>query len=799
MRVYRYEANGALDQLSPAQLLTPLNGRNLAIDAFALPPGEYRFRLNASDTTYDAFSMGEARVVVVDAPVVAEVLANQTKDDLVNLSVSATLSSTDVAPLLVRWFLQLSESEQTSLTDWSTETTSVVSLPPGSHTVHVKVRDAVGGVASASTAIEVVSHVDQCEVSLRKLSQTRATGRLPDTLLSVSQVASSYLHGSSDGTVCSQLPQEMLLSLRLFRQVRAFNQTQCAHPEAHLLAEAMRLSTQLISQMEAKLDPVDFDLLVGEEGMTHDLLCAVDDDYVQDSVLILAQTGAALSNTLGLASSSLNGAPLCYVTHQITEFTTELLIAKLAPALAGEHPEYAEFDNVFGAGAKFDAGTRVTLSGDVHVEVPENAFEHPGEVSVTVSALDPSLSSCFAAENSASPDDTCSVTDINAQNGELRDITFALTCSDQHQYRVDECAKPHATCRWFDSTSLSWSQDGCVTVSATPASDGVHTVYQCRCQHLTTFAMVKEIAHDACNSTQGEVYLPFAGTFGFVAVLAVLQAVRYVVATQWHKVDKGLILQHTGVVTVAIARVAACVYLESKDDPSSTVTIVLLSVPMCLVYWAFSYVVVQWAGIIHFAMSHPGDPTAKLRRVFFPINVALAATLLVTVAIASTGNDTAADVGSVIVAVVSLLTAIGFVVYGTLLLRQMARSQQMGKTSDERTRVMRKAALRLFLVTLLTSVAFVVQSVVVLWSVADTDAFSEHSDAFQAVYWSAEALTLLLLLFLYLSLVRRSVDEKRTRTTGNTSATTAGTATSLQPTTRHETQTGTSQTEVELT
>ncbi|MES1908617.1 MAG: hypothetical protein MHM6MM_001518 [Cercozoa sp. M6MM] len=759
IRYQWYEVDARLDDVSPAQLLTPLDGRNLAIDAFALPPGEYRFRLNASDTTYGAFSMGEARVVVVDAPVISQTLANQTSSDTVNLSVVATVLPS-AAPMQVRWWVDLSnEGSETSLTDWSTRMMSTVSLPTGDHTVHVQVRDSVGGVATASTTVAVVSSADQCEVSLNKLAETRASGRVSDALLAVIQVTGSHLYRPS---TCPGLSQQVLLSLALFRQVHVYSATECAHPEAHLLAEAMRLSTQLFLQLGVSLHASDFDLLVGEQGMTHDLLCAVDNDFVHDTVRILAQTGATLSNTLALATASLNGAPLCYVTHQITEFTTELLIAKLAPALAGEHPEYAEFDNVFGAGAKFDAGTRVTLSGEVQVEVPENAFENPGEVSVTVSALDSSLSTCFAAENSASPDDTCSVTDINAQNGALRDITFALTCSDQHQYRVDECERPHATCRWFDSGTHSWRQDGCRTVSVTPSADGVHTVYQCRCEHLTTFAMVKEMTH--CRSSESGVYVPFAGTFGFVALLAVGQSVRYVAATRAHKRSKGLVLQHAGVVVVALARVAACIYLESKEDPSVTVTVVLLSVPMCLVYWAFTYVVVQWAGIIHFAMSHPGDPTAKLRRVFFPVNLALAAILVVTIAVASTGNDAAADAGSVIVASVSLLTAVGFIVYGTLLLRQMSRSQQMGSTSDEKTRVMRQAARRLFLVTLLTSLAFIVQSVVVLWSVSDTTAFSDNSNAFQAVYWSAEALTLLLLLFLYLSLVRRSVEEKRTRT-----------------------------------
>ncbi|MES1910599.1 MAG: hypothetical protein MHM6MM_003170 [Cercozoa sp. M6MM] len=757
-----YEASGVLRQLSPQQLLTPLNKRNLAVDAFALAPGEYRFRLNATDLTYGAFSVGETHVIVVDSPVITRLVANHSVgSDTIDLSVAATLASADVAPLQVRWFAKLSD-ELVSLTDWSTENTSSVSLPTGNHTVQVKVRDSVGGVAISSTTLTVVSLSDQCELSLQRLRETRASHRLSDALLAVSQVASSHLNSGGIES-CPELSAELLQSLHLFRQVRPHNTTQCAHPEIHLLVEALRQGTQLMLQAEAVLNTSDFAFLVGQEGASHDLLCAVGADSVHESVSILAQTGAVLSNTLALAALSLNGTSLCLVTHHITDLTTRLLIAKLEPALAGEHPEYAEYGNVFGAGAKFDAGTRVTLSGSVQVEVPESAFENAGEVSVTVSALDPSLSSCFVAENSASPDDTCSVTDINAQNGELREITFALRCSDQHQYRVQECAQPRATCRWFDAETHTWSQDGCVTLSATPASDGVHTVYQCRCTHLTTFAMVKELAkHDACATAEStiNVYAPFAGAFGLVAVAALIQTVRYMAATQSHKRSAGLLLQHLVVLAVAGARVAAC---ASDEEPSTTVTIVLLSVPMCLIYWAFTYVIIQWAGIIHFAMSNPGDPSAKLRRVFVPVNLALAVVLVVSMAIAGTGNDTAADIGSVIVASVSLFTALGFVIYGSLLLRQMSRSQQMSKSSAERQRTMREAARRLFAVTLLTSLAFIVQSTVVLWSVADRDAFASHSNAFQSVYWSAEAVTLLLLLFLYLSLVRRSIEEKRMR------------------------------------
>jgi hypothetical protein len=94
-------------------------------------------------------------------------------------------------------------------------------------------------------------------------------------------------------------------------------------------------------------------------------------------------------------------------------------------------------------------------------------------------------------------------------------------------------------CKWYDEISLTWQESGCTTVYdfANPY------VVNCRCLHLTDFAVVLSEAHarqeseipDACTSqmsspslTRAISFRVFAALYGAVCLIALVQLVRFV-------------------------------------------------------------------------------------------------------------------------------------------------------------------------------------------------------------------------------------------------------------------------------
>ncbi|MES1910067.1 MAG: hypothetical protein MHM6MM_002728 [Cercozoa sp. M6MM] len=218
-------------------------------------------------------------------------------------------------------------------------------------------------------------------------------------------------------------------------------------------------------------------------------------------------------------------------------------------------------------------------------------------------------------------------------------------------------------------TGTIWSTEGCVTERSASG------VLQCRCSHLTTFAvarrLVAEVQNAMLNGTESrmsilqsmhalpqEAKLPLfviGGFYGAIFLVGIVITVPLALSLRSRQSrlsgsgtsmsllsasTKSLVKRVSrrtrrrafllsGVTTLlAGMRTGSTLVLAlslgedgvPSDIVSQIVGLVVSALPDALKYWALSWVVIEWAAICHFCMRHSANPTRPLQRVFLGAN-----------------------------------------------------------------------------------------------------------------------------------------------------------------------------------
>ena len=212
----------------------------------------------------------------------------------------------------------------------------------------------------------------------------------------------------------------------------------------------------------------------------------------------------------------------------------------------------------------------------------------------------------------------------------------------------------------------------------------------CSCTHLTEFAILYDLRQDESGQSTGissliannPMYLVFAALYilvGSVAMTQLARSVRYIGCTNWL-----LTLEHILVSALAIIRaINMILYYNLSSSISFTVLALFSALSPLLVNWIFSLVIFAWAGIYHAAMdggsgSRSGHPFSRYKTQFVVLNTIVTIAVGALFGVLLTTNDATqmeqyAEAGGLLTASLGLLTSIFFLLYGTLLVRQLTK------------------------------------------------------------------------------------------------------------------------------
>ena len=390
----------------------------------------------------------------------------------------------------------------------------------------------------------------------------------------------------------------------------------------------------------------------------------------------------------------------CGRLDQMAAFTEEAIGVFAMSQVSGETSGNTNTHNMGARMVKIDkeSGGAVALSSgdlDIHVTLP-NQGQIPANASVLqVMSILPSLASaCRPLRAHAGP----SVSMTNTTRFSVP--PFRVTSTDHGvAVPVRDLSSParfsialgatfasgmRYQCVFWDTAARVWSTEGCKT-----RTDPIERTVECMCTHFTEFALaIGEDETDSENNDVASVGYSFAGLAGLYGVLMLVVASQAFRFFYWARDRMDQI--NAKVTFVLLTVLCACrVILSARlahgpqglggEDEG---WLLLATLPYCLESWAFSLMAIQWGGIYHISI-------VRMRRIKFwdygryYVSVSSASTLAMLGAYGTLAAGVApratARAASTIVATLSLLLAVCFIVYGTRTGGHMLRSAGDGK------------------------------------------------------------------------------------------------------------------------
>lgn len=235
-------------------------------------------------------------------------------------------------------------------------------------------------------------------------------------------------------------------------------------------------------------------------------------------------------------------------------------------------------------------------------------------------------------------------------------------------------------CVWWDGAG--WVSSGC---TATKAQGGT----LCSCTHLTDFAVLLDQAVQGCHTAQSiTVYYPFVVLFGLLVVYCTW-AVFLLLKERTDKENHSmLLLQHVLIGGVGVLRILSGLSFLGVFEHNVVASAFFTAAPYPLEYWLFTRLASTWAGLAHFSLLTTSARWAKIRPLFWTLNV-LGSGLAIAmfVLFAMDASFQAAVVGTAVLSALYLVLAIAFNVYASKLLKELdgtSSSASVTKNSNKK-------------------------------------------------------------------------------------------------------------------
>jgi uncharacterized repeat protein (TIGR03803 family) len=315
-------------------------------------------------------------------------------------------------------------------------------------------------------------------------------------------------------------------------------------------------------------------------------------------------------------------------------------------------------------------------------------------------------------------------------------------------------------CSYYDFTLNEWLSTGIITV-IDPSTGKV----TCQSNHLTPFALLyynNEQSLQGCTSlSQKVIYIVFSVIYFILLLILSIQLFRLVFSQYLlnRRISMNLLAyQHLLMFLLCLVRALS---LISNSLPNSSTFaasnlplfvngVISLILPFTLFFFCFTLILFGWIGIYHFNMR--SDAPTLLKPAVYVINIIIFIIFIILLALMNSAKDNnnlskqIITAGTVILAIITLIIAIGFNVYGILLCRQLSAVQKLNSNKS----VNHSAAVRrMFIVAQLFSFCFSIVAILQLITAINLDEFYSNLSIFLAVTYSFDLVCVLLVILLF--------------------------------------------------
>jgi len=280
-------------------------------------------------------------------------------------------------------------------------------------------------------------------------------------------------------------------------------------------------------------------------------------------------------------------------------------------------------------------------------------------------------------------------------------------------------------CVYYDKAKEEFSSDGCTLVE-----DGKDGEAECRCTHLTDFALwvqlVKEdiaerewekcmkdaekdgLDNEAATARCGPKILSVSdspiekwvqlgiaiGNF-ILVFICLIKLLRFIMPDLYSEGLRSMLITDYQclmvLVTTAVrGSVALCKHFGVVDNQNLTVSAILFTLPMLFAFWSASLTITNWAKVVHHTVKRGSkSPISGLEVPYFGFNLAIIVSLGVCWAMLVTADDIDtkqvwSKIGQTTLAVPEVTLALGAVVYGSILIFRISESMKtFGKSADD--------------------------------------------------------------------------------------------------------------------
>jgi len=213
------------------------------------------------------------------------------------------------------------------------------------------------------------------------------------------------------------------------------------------------------------------------------------------------------------------------------------------------------------------------------------------------------------------------------------------------------------------------------------------------------------------------------------------------------------LVQHAAIVLIGVCRVFTSLYYgEVFTSVPLPVAGLLTAVPYSLVFWVYTMITTQWAALHHFAMRNAGHGFKAIQPYFVALNVIMTScviTMFVSVTTASSNEVRViiAQIGSTVMAAISGLSGLSFIIYGFLIARTLRVSSDMLQDTGRDATL--SLARRMFFVSSVVSSCLVAESVFWILSVFAQSSYVQQDTTLTTAFLACDVATLLSMLVLF--------------------------------------------------
>jgi len=807
--IYTWQETSGLPITDPQYLLSTPGSLSFILNSGLLQQGmTYTFRLIVNVTS-TIFTQASINIVVNPVPQGGMCQIRPENGTALttqfNLDCSGWFSPLQITNTLAYSFSYRnlsSSSTIVTLTDTRVTSTATVYLPDGNFMLIGTIFDQSGASVQVLFGPVLVTPIIATNCDVQNYTNTllvqAETLENSDSMLQLVNIFLQIMLNNTDNSTCNNQSNLELKAALWTSFLNTLNKA--THQPEISSTLASQLAQVLIVLTEALFNP---DVLnIQTEAQRNDVLSLTID--VLRAIIYSISDQKATSDTVLLVLSKLLETVPCSLMETVLD-----LISLLSEISVQQDQIPEAFVNFVAPRVNSTAiiadpnggGLNIT-TGDLNFTLPPELLQqgsggssplNQAFVSITITRYDNALRRCRATNGIPQGDiisiDLSQLGNTIGVNNLSNPIEFFLPIDNGVTFTKVGCGQLYKlpVCAWWDTNASIWRQDGCHSQGVQTLTNGDRIV-KCACNHLTDFAiLLNEAKEGACPKTAVS-YIVFGLIYVVVGLLALVQTVRILrvlhvagstyrspsisasilyagkscFTCQWHPVMTPhlLIILICGLRALGQANVGGVLTFQLFGKA------IVIAFPYAIVFWLFTTLVIEWASLIHTGLDGMINKRGvkRLNPCFLVANF-LAFGIITVFFIALVTEWELTMIGlicSITFAGLYGTTGFAFLVYGSLVARQLSQAPTVGAHGKRATSTYASAvfhittcslAARIQVVALLISLCFLLESCIWAYSVLHT------SEILDIVFSCLDLTGLMAILLMFYHSVRRLIRE----------------------------------------